>query len=292
MALVSEAARAKINLTLHVLRRREDGFHLIESLVVFADVADRLNAGFAPQFGLTVTGPFAGDLAPGEDNIVLEAARAVAHGIGGVPPGAELMLEKNLPVVSGIGGGSADAAACIRALLKLHGVKAGDIALSQLASGIGADVNVCLASKSAVISGVGNVVEPAPRLPRVHAVLVNPGLPLATPAVYHTLGLAPGEDFPEAAPPLPADGFRTVEALAEHLRATRNDLRAPATRLVPAIADVEAALAAMPGCLVARMSGSGATCFGLFASRAEAHDGAQWLAADHPDWWVRATMLG
>ena len=290
MALVSEAARAKINLTLHVLRRREDGFHLIESLVVFADVADRLNAGFAPQFGLTVTGPFADDL--GGDNIVLEAARAVAHGIGGVPPGAELVLEKNLPVASGIGGGAADAAACIRALLKLHGVKAGGIALSQLASGIGADVNVCLASKSAVISGVGNVVEPAPRLPRVHAVLVNPGLPLATPAVYHTLGLAPGEDFPEAAPPLPAEGFRTVEALAEHLRAARNDLRAPATRLVPAIAEVEAALAAMPGCLVARMSGSGATCFGLFAGRAEAHDGAQWLEADHPDWWVRATRLG
>jgi 4-diphosphocytidyl-2-C-methyl-D-erythritol kinase len=123
-------------------------------------------------------------------------------------------------------------------------------------------------------------------------VLVNPGVKLSTLAVYHTLGLAPGEDFPDAAPPLPADGFRTVEALAEHLRASRNDLRAPAMHLVPRIAEVESALSAMPGCLVARMSGSGATCFGLFAGRTEAHDSAQWLAADHPDWWVRATMLG
>ena len=292
MTLVSEAARAKINLTLHVLRRREDGFHLIESLVVFADAADRLNVDHAAQFDLTVTGPHADDLGRPEDNIVLEAARALSHGVGGVPPGAALMLEKNLPVASGIGGGSADAAACIRALLKLNKVKVGDIALAQLGASLGADVNACIASKPALITGVGNVVEPAPRLPRAHAVLVNPGVPLATPAVYHTLGIEPGEAFPELPVPLPADGFRTVEALAEHLRSARNDLQAPATRLVPAIAEVEAALAAMPGCLIARMSGSGATCFGLFAGQAEAHDGAQWLAADHPDWWVRATMLG
>jgi len=260
--------------------------------VVFADVADLLTVDAAPQFTVTVTGPFAGDLGTAGDNIVLEAARAVANGIGGVPPGADLMLEKNLPVASGIGGGSADAAACIRALLALNRVRPGAIALSQIASGLGADVNVCMASRPAVITGVGNVVGPAPRLPPIHAVLVNPGVALSTPAVYHTLGLDPGGDFPQAAPPLPGDGFRTVEALADYLRGARNDLRDPATRLVPVIADVEAALAAMPGCLVARMSGSGATCFGLFASRAEAQDGAQWLAADHPDWWVRATALG
>jgi 4-diphosphocytidyl-2-C-methyl-D-erythritol kinase len=292
MTTVSEAARAKINLTLHVLRRRDDGFHMIESLVVFADVADRLNVDHSPHFDLTVTGPFADALGPVEGNIVLEAARVLAHGVGGVPPGATLMLEKNLPVASGIGGGSADAAACIRALLKLNRVKVGEIALAQIGAGLGADVNACLASRPAVITGVGNVVEPAPRLPRVHAVLVNPGVALSTPAVYHTLDLEPGAESPGAAVPLPDDGFRTVEDLAEYLHSTRNDLRIPALRILPVIADVETALAAMPGCRFARMSGSGATCFGLFASRAEAHDGAQWLAADHPDWWVRATMLG
>jgi 4-diphosphocytidyl-2-C-methyl-D-erythritol kinase len=293
MAVVSENARAKINLSLHVQRRREDGFHLIESLVAFARIADRLDVEPAAQFETTVTGPFAEALAdcPAEENLVVQAGHGLSHGIGGVPPGALIMLEKNLPVGAGIGGGSADAAACIRALLRLNKVKASDVALAQIASGVGSDVNVCLASEPAFITGVGNVVEPAPRLPDIPVVLVNPGLQLATPDVYEAVGLAPGEDFAAETPPRPDGAMRSVTAVVDYLNATRNDLQQPATGLAPAIADIAVALASKPGCLLARMSGSGPTCFGIFGTAAEAHDAAQWISDERPDWWVRATSL-
>lgn len=286
MALVSEAARAKINLTLHVLRRREDGFHLIESLVVFADVADRLNAGFAPQFTLDITGPFAGDLAPGEDNIVLEAARAVAHGIGGVPPGAELMLEKNLPVASGIGGGSADAAATLRLLSRLW-TGGSERGLEGIAARLGADTPMCLLSVPLRAQGIGDRLTPISGVPAIPLVLVNPGVPVVTAQVFKNLARWDNRPLPE----IPR-AFKSVFELAIWLRQTWNGLDAAARAEAKVINRVLEALAADPDCLLARMTGSGPTCFGMFASPGAAHRAAVRLRVGRPEWWIAACVTG
>lgn len=292
MATIVETARAKINLTLHLHARREDGFHLLESFVAFADVADLLTFEAAPLFDLSVTGPFAGAVATDDGNLVLRAARALCRGMGAVPPGAAIALEKNLPVAAGIGGGSADAAACIRGLLRLNRLKASDTALSQIAAGVGSDVNLCLGSRAAFATGTGSTAEAAPRLPpRVPVVLANPGIALPTGAVYEAFGLAPGEEAGSAAPPVARKSFRDPQTLADALRDGRNDLEEPALRMAEEIGLVKAALTDTPGCLLARMSGSGPTCFGLYATTAEAHDAAQAVQREHPGWWVRATTL-
>lgn len=291
MNKITEFAAAKINLSLHVLGRREDGYHLLESLVAFADVGDRVTVSRGAEFSLSVSGPFAADLPQTQDNIVIAAAHALAHGASAIPPGAHIELEKNLPVASGIGGGSANAAACLRALLKLHGVKMSATALNQIAAGLGADVPVCLRAAVAMMRGVGQIVEPAPRLPEVHAVLVNPRVAVPTGPVFQALGLLQGTIVSDAAPAPPQSGFRNASALAEYLNLCRNDLEAPAAAMVREIGDVEEALFAATGCLMARMSGSGATCFGLFAGRPEADEAAARIGRDHPAWWVAAARL-
>jgi 4-diphosphocytidyl-2-C-methyl-D-erythritol kinase len=272
-AAETEAAPAKVNLTLHVAGRRADGYHLLDSLVVFAGgVADRVTVAEAPELSLTVTGPFAASVPAGGDNLVLRAARAFGPGRG-----AAITLEKILPVASGIGGGSADAAAALRALSRLWGLP---LPPSEAVLALGADVPVCLAGRPVRMRGVGEVLEPLPGPVPVHLLLVNPGVPVQTPQVFAGLAEA-------CNPPMPAiPPFGDAAAVARFAALCRNDLQPPATALVPAIAEVTAAIAATEGCLLARMSGSGATCFGLYAD-AEARDAARaGLARRHPGWWV------
>jgi len=274
----SEFAPAKINLHLHVTGRRPDGYHLLNSLVVFAGVGDRLSVVPADGFSLAVEGPFAAGLDGEGDNLVLRAGRALA-GLAGVPVRGKLVLEKNLPVSSGIGGGSADAAAALRLLSRFWGVAPAADDLLPLAAKLGADVPVCLGSKSAIMSGIGEVLEPAPTLPDAGILLVNPGVAVSTPAVFR----ARAGGFTEAAR-FPAAGWSDPQALAAALGGTRNDLEAPALALAPEVADALTALAALPGCLLARMSGSGATCFGLFPSAAAAAEAAERVR--RPGWWA------
>ena len=279
MADLTEFAPAKVNLALHVTGRRADGYHLLDSLVVFADAGDVLHAAPADALTLDVTGPFAQALAGTADNLVLLAARALAA-TNGIVPRARITLEKHLPVASGIGGGSADAAAALRLLARLWGVPA---APPALALALGADVPVCHAGRPARMGGVGEVLSPAPHLPGCFILLVNPGVAVATPAVF--AARRGGFSVPLA---LPAH-WPDATAMAEDLGRHANDLEAPATALAPVIGEVLATLRTLPGALLARMSGSGATCFALFAS-AEA---AQAAAAALPGrWWVQAGRIG
>jgi 4-diphosphocytidyl-2-C-methyl-D-erythritol kinase len=282
---VREFAPAKINLHLHVVGRRDDGYHLLDSLVVFAAVGDWLSVSPADDLSLTITGPFAAGLAAESDNLVLRAARGLAD-LAGIRPAGALVLEKNLPVASGIGGGSADAAAALRLLSRfwhvapaLPGAALSRPALSSLASRLGSDIPVCLLNRPALMSGVGEVLNAAPPLPPAGLVLVNPGVAISTPAVFRARnsGFAVPADFPLA-------GWLDPGALAQTLAATRNDLEPPARSLSPVIGDVLTALAETPGCLLARMSGSGATCFGLFASADAARPAAQ--AIQREGWWT------
>ena len=271
--MLTEAAPAKLNLYLHVLGRRADGYHLLDSLAVFAAAADRLHANPAETLTLSVTGPHRATLTDEPDNLVLRAARALAEAAG-ITVGAALTLEKHLPVASGIGGGSADAAATLRLLARLWNLRPAPADLAVIAARLGADVPVCLAALPSRMGGVGEVLTAPPTLPRFGLALVNPGLPVATAAVFRTR--QGGFSDPVT---LPA-GFPHAAALAGFLAThTRNDLEIPARALCPAIDDALAALAATPGCLLARMSGSGATCFGLFASPEAA------TAPTKPGWW-------
>jgi 4-diphosphocytidyl-2-C-methyl-D-erythritol kinase len=265
----AEFAPAKVNLFLHVTGRRADGYHLLESLAVFPAMGDRLEATPADDLTLEITGPFGGTLAAEPDNLVLRAARALAPG-----EGAALRLIKNLPVASGIGGGSADAAAALRLLARLWAIDAG---LHGIAASLGADVPVCLASRAARMGGIGELLRPAPALPPCGILLVNPGVEVPTPAVFKARQGA----FSQPAT-LPAS-WPTAAAMAADLQALTNDLQAPAIALQPVIGEVLAALAALPGVLLARMSGSGATCFALFPTAAAASAAA--TAITPPNWW-------
>lgn len=280
---VIEPARAKLNLYLHVTGRRDDGYHLLDSLVVFAEAGDVLAAAPADALTLAVDGPFAAALQDEKDNLVLRAARALGAATG-TTHGAAIALTKNLPVASGIGGGSADAAAALRALCTLWTVRPTPATLDAIALALGADVPVCLDGRPAFIGGIGEQRAPAPVLPRAGLVLVNPGIPLATPAVFGKRTGALSQPARFDAPP------RDAAALAALLRDRRNDLTEAATALVPAIRTVLAAIAASPGCLLARMSGSGATCFGLYADPGAAAAAAAVLGRERA-WWVRPTAL-
>ena len=273
----AEAAPAKVNLFLHVVGRRADGYHLLDSLAVFPAVGDTVRAVPADGLTLVLAGPFGNALQTEADNLVLRAARWLAAATG-VRAGAALTLEKRLPVASGIGGGSADAAAALRVLARLWGVAPAAEALHALALRLGADVPVCLASRPARMGGVGEVLSPAPDLPAFGMVLVNPGVAVSTPAVFRARAGA----F-SAAAALPA-AWADAAAIARDLAALGNDLQAPAVALQPVIGVVLAALAAAPGCRLARMSGSGATCFGLFDDAAAATAAASGLR--RPGWWV------
>lgn len=274
---VTEHARAKVNLYLHVIGRRDDGLHRLDSLVAFAAVGDLLHAAPAEDLSLSLSGPFASALEIEADNLVLRAARALAAEVG-LPAQAHLTLDKHLPVASGIGGGSADAAATLRALGRLWNRAADPAALARIALALGADVPVCLTSRPRQMGGIGERLEPAPDLPDCGVVLVNPGVALATASVFRARSGA----FSSQAR-LPAR-WDDAAAMAADLRELRNDLEAPARNLCPAIDIVLSALAAQPGCLLARMSGSGASCFGLFATPQLAAETAPRLVRN--GWWV------
>ncbi len=287
-AAAAEPAPAKVNLHLHVTGRRADGYHLLDSLVVFGPVGDRVAAlPAAAGLDLVLDGPEAGMLAAEPDNLVLRAARALAAEAGIADPAATLRLSKHLPVASGIGGGSADAAAALRALDTLWGTALGAARLARIAATLGADVPVCIASRPAVMQGIGEILRRAPPLPEFALLLVNPRLPVPTPAVFKARAASGAGFSPPAA--LPAAGWADAPALARDLAALGNDLEAPAIGLCPPIAEVLHAIRTRPGCLLARMSGSGATCFGLFADAAEARAAA---AALPKAWWCAAGPVG
>ncbi len=283
--VVTVAAPAKVNLTLHVVGRRDDGYHLLDSLVAFADVGDLLTFRAADDLTLTVDGPFADQVRDlGEANLVLRAARALAAKAGIVPKAA-IHLTKGLPVASGIGGGSADAAATLIGLMELWQLELLPSDLIELGLALGADVPVCLRGRATLVGGIGDVLNPAPNLPPCWLLLVRPGVPLSTPAVFK----ARDGEFSSAYPltKRPAD----VQELVGALKIRRNDLTDAALSLAPVVGEALAAIEAAPGCLLSRMSGSGATCFGLFADEAEARAAADSIASAHPDWWVVPASL-
>jgi 4-diphosphocytidyl-2-C-methyl-D-erythritol kinase len=281
--MLCEAAPAKINLTLHVTGKRPDGYHLLDSLVVFAGVHDVVAARPAADLSLALTGPFAPGLAADPDNLVLRAARALAEAAG-ITAGAALTLEKNLPVASGIGGGSSDAAATLRVLGRLWNLRLAQDHLHALAARLGADVPVCLDPRPRILQGVGEILRAAPGLPPCGILLANPGQALATPAVFRAR--APGFSPPGTWPP----SWPSAAEMAQDLRAGTNDLQTPAITLCPAVGDVLARLSALPGALLARMSGSGATCFALFATAGEAKAASEILDAP-AGWWHWGGLL-
>jgi len=283
--VLTETARAKVNLTLRVLGRRPDGYHELESLVAFAAIGDDVTLRVGAPVGLTVGGAFAQAI-EGE-NIAARALRMLAEAAPGLTLGA-VHIEKRLPVAAGIGGGSADAAAVLRAIRRANAAQASEIDWPALAAALGADVPVCLASKPQVMWGMGRETAPILALPALHAVLVNPGMPLATGAVFQALG-APLAPARAAMPDVPI--FAGLDAVLAHLRARGNDLEPAAMALCPAVGMVLAALAAEPGVTLARMSGSGPTCFAVFHTAAAAEAARHRIRARHRDWWVVATTL-
>lgn len=309
MGPLTTRCRAKINLTLRVLGRRADGYHELESLVAFAGVGDVLTLEPGPDLGLSLAGAFGEGLAAEPDNLVLRAANALAVELGPLRWG-RIHLVKRLPVASGIGGGSADAAGALRLLARLNGVAFDNPALLRAAAAIGADVPICVASRARVMSGLGEVLGPPLALPPLFAVLVNPGVPVATARVFGELAAPPllaGEaasraqrSHPQrlrealdslAARPLTNDPPGRIASLIEALSQGANDLEAPALALAPVVADVLRRLAAQPGCRLARMSGSGATCFALFDDCRASAAAARAIARGRPDWWTKATVL-
>ena len=289
MTDIVRAAPAKLNLTLEVVGRRADGYHLLDSLIAFTDYGDTLAARAADALSLTLDGPF-GRVLVGDpaENLVLKAARLLAAEAG-VEPRARLTLTKRLPVASGIGGGSSDAAATLLALASLWRIDPGADDLARLALALGADVPVCLAARTARLEGIGERIAPAPPVPAAPIVLVNPGVGLPTPKVFQARrgGFSRGAGTDGVLAYSPAD----AAALAEALRPDANDLTRPAVELLPVIGQVLERLAAADGCLIARMSGSGATCFALFPTDAAASAAADTIAAAEPRWWAVATRL-
>jgi 4-diphosphocytidyl-2-C-methyl-D-erythritol kinase len=292
-AVLSEDGRAKVNLTLRVVGRRTDGYHDIESMVAFADCADRLSFTPGSKLQLNTTGPLAGDCGETADNLVFKAAQLLGERVPDLRLG-EFTLDKVLPVAAGIGGGSADAAAALRLLARANGLAIDDPRLIEVAELTGADVPVCLASRACVMTGVGETLLPL-SLPKMPCVMVNPRVPVATRDVFAALGLRSGELRVGATDVLQATAWpeegASLEDWVEVLAAGSNDLEMPATRIQPVIGKVLSALSATNGAWLARMSGSGATCFAIFENTAEAQRAAQKIQLDHPQWWVHAGVL-
>ena len=286
-------ARAKLNLYLHITGRRADGFHLLESLVGFAAIGDVVSANAAAQLTLAVKGPFAAALegTAADDNLVLRAAhalKALARTRGIDVSGAAVTLDKHLPVASGIGGGSADSAAALHVLARLWRIDVSLDDLKAIGQTLGSDIPACVAGRPALMRGAGEILEAVPALPAAPLVLVNPGIAVPTPPVYKAF--AASGALTHAARPAPTGPWTSPAALVTALENTTNDLEPAAISLCPAIADCLAALRGQ-GALLARMSGSGATCFGVFASEAAAGQAAARIFADHPRWWSAATSL-
>jgi 4-diphosphocytidyl-2-C-methyl-D-erythritol kinase len=291
--MLTDEGRAKVNLTLRVIGRRVDGYHDLESVVAFADCADRLTLDPGAELSLTTTGPLAQACGATADNLVLKAARLLAEQVPGLKLGA-FLLEKVLPVAAGIGGGSADAAAALRLLAKLNGLALDDERLLDVALATGADVPVCLSSRACDMTGVGETLLPL-NLPKLPSVMVNPCVPVATKDVFAALGLRNGELLVGATDVIKSlawpDGAASVADWVKALDVVPNDLEAPAIRVQPAISKVLSALAAADGVLLSRMSGSGATCFAIFGDGGKAHAASEQIKHDHPDWWVHAGVL-
>jgi 4-diphosphocytidyl-2-C-methyl-D-erythritol kinase len=281
----AEKAPAKVNLTLRVLGRRADGYHEIESLVAFAGVGDAVTFRPGGALALAVSGPTAAAAGDVADNLVLKAARALAERVEGLKLG-RFTLSKRLPVSAGLGGGSADAAAALRLLARANRMTPDDPRLMQAARATGADVPVCLDPRARLMRGIGDILSDPLDLPRLFALLVNPGVAVATKDVFAALNVPSAEPLAQAGTPAGSAGL-----LAE-ITNGRNDLEGPAIELEPAIAQVLAVLRKLPGCRLARMSGSGATCFGLFDSTRAASAAARTLRVGYPAWWTRATVLG
>jgi 4-diphosphocytidyl-2-C-methyl-D-erythritol kinase len=282
---VRELAHAKVNLTLQVLGRRDDGYHELESLVTFADLHDVVTLEPGAGGGVTVSGPFASYI--GGENLLVRAMALLRRADASLQLGS-VRLVKNLPVAAGLGGGSADAAAFLRAVRQVNADRAGSVAWLDIAARLGADVPVCFGARPAILSGLGERLAPVASLPAVSAVLVNPRVPLATADVFKALGAAPAT--PAGRRPAAPELLRLAD-LVGYMRAHGNDLERPAMALVPAIRDVKAALEAEPECRYAAMSGSGPTCFGIFADLGQAADAARRIAGIQAGWWVGATVL-
>jgi 4-diphosphocytidyl-2-C-methyl-D-erythritol kinase len=280
-AALQEAAPAKINLTLHVTGRRADGYHRLDSLVAFAGVGDLVEATPAPGLSLALRGRAEG-IPAGDDNLVLRAARLM-QARAPAAPGARLVLEKRLPPASGLGGGSADAAAALRLLARLWGVA---LPSADEALALGADVPVCLSGRPVRMGGIGERLATCPPLPPAWVVLANPGVETPTAAVFAALATRDNPPMPAALP-----AWADTADLAGWIAGQRNDLEGPARMLFPVIGAVLEAIAAQPGCLVARMSGSGASCFGLFAGPDLAAAAARRLSEARPAWWVADAAL-
>jgi 4-diphosphocytidyl-2-C-methyl-D-erythritol kinase len=287
-ALIEEAP-AKVNLTLAIHGRRVDGYHELESLVAFARCGDRLSLLPGEPSGLSVSGPFAQAVGPTSDNLVLKAACALARQVSGLELGS-FVLVKHLPVAAGVGGGSADAAAALRLLARANALDLADLRLADAAKATGADVPICVDPRPRTMRGIGEKLSDPLPLPRLAAVLVNPGVPVATREVFGALA-APRLSTPNATRRQAQVPLRREELLA-FLRAHGNDLEAPAISIAPVIAEVLARLRAAPGCELARMSGSGGTCFGVFATEIVAMAAARAISATNPPWWVCSTVLG
>jgi 4-diphosphocytidyl-2-C-methyl-D-erythritol kinase len=288
-ASLVENAPAKVNLTLRVLGRRADGYHEIESLVAFADFGDTLSFSLGGELTLTVGGPNAENAGENADNLVLKAAKALAARVAGVGLGT-FVLEKRLPVAAGLGGGSADAAAALRLLARANNLPVDDGRLHDAARATGADVPVCLDPRPRLMRGIGELLSRPLKLPALPMVLANPGVALPTKSVFAAWKGAASEALP-----LDVAAVAKVSGREEYLQllATQaNDLESAAITVEPVVAEVLAGLRALAGCRLARMSGSGATCFALFSSAAVAIEAAKALSSKYPHWWVRASALG
>jgi 4-diphosphocytidyl-2-C-methyl-D-erythritol kinase len=286
MAMLRGLAPAKVNLFLHVGPVDAAGYHPLASLAAFADVGDLVSVEPADRLTLTVTGPFAAGLDDTGDNLVIRALRALGEAAGIGEPRLAVQLDKRLPIAAGLGGGSSDAGAALKLARDALGLPLNDAALAEIAGAIGADGPMCLFAAAAWAEGRGEVLTPEPRLPPLPAILVNPGVPSPTGAVYRAYDRGPARGADRPGPP----PDWSVASVVDWLAAQRNDLEAPAVALAPAIAQALAAVAASPARLT-RMSGSGATVFGLFDSEADAHAAAAALRRAHPAWWVQAVVL-
>ncbi|SEN42653.1 4-(cytidine 5'-diphospho)-2-C-methyl-D-erythritol kinase [Bradyrhizobium sp. OK095] len=293
MPALIEEGRAKVNLTLRVIGRRADGYHDLESVVAFADCADRLTLEPGGELKLATTGPLAAACGEMSDNLVFKAAKLLAEAVPGLKLGA-FALDKVLPVAAGIGGGSADAAAALRLLARLNNMSLDDPRLQKVALATGADVPVCLFSRACDMTGVGEQLLPL-ALPSMPCVMVNPRVPVATKDVFRELGLRNGELLVGAADVLDApawpEGGGSIADWVDVLETVPNDLEAPALRIEPVIGEVLEALRDSAGVKLARMSGSGATCFAIYGAPTEAHTAAEKIRRDHPGWWVHAGTL-
>ena len=282
--IITVDASAKINLFLHITGKRKDGYHLLESLAVFTESGDRVSVQPSDRISLSISGPFSNGLPANDpDNLVLRAANLLARTFHR-RDGAEIHLEKNLPVSSGIGGGSADAAATLRALVTIWNLDTDATRLADIGLALGADVPVCLHGAPALMSGIGETIEPVSRLPDCALVLVNAGEPVSTPQVFaqRVGNFSPSRSWRCTA---------SYEELVAALAARRNDLSDAAIGVSPGIRGVLGSLGQSTGCDLARLSGGGGTCFGLYSDMVAARSAAAEISERNPDWWVVATEL-